>query len=58
VVGRLEGDREAALGWVDIRRDSYTEEDRGFMLGEPADSDERDPQYLRHAEVAIQPLRC
>ncbi|HKJ70749.1 MAG TPA: form I ribulose bisphosphate carboxylase large subunit [Gammaproteobacteria bacterium] len=28
VVGKLEGDREATLGWIDIMRDSYIEEDR------------------------------
>ena len=28
VVGKLEGDREATLGWIDIMRDSYIKEDR------------------------------
>ncbi len=28
VVGKLEGDREATLGWIDIMRDKYNKEDR------------------------------
>ena len=28
VVGKLEGDREATLGWIDIMRDSFIKEDR------------------------------
>jgi ribulose-bisphosphate carboxylase large chain len=28
VVGKLEGDREATLGWIDLMRDSYIKEDR------------------------------
>jgi ribulose-bisphosphate carboxylase large chain len=28
VVGKLEGDREATLGWIDIMRDSFVPEDR------------------------------
>jgi ribulose-bisphosphate carboxylase large chain len=28
VVGKLEGDRAATLGWIDLLRDSYIEEDR------------------------------
>ena len=28
VVGKLEGDRDATLGWVDLMRDSYVKEDR------------------------------
>src|SRR3569833_43156 len=28
VVGKLEGDREATLGWIDIKRDSFIMEDR------------------------------
>ncbi len=28
VVGKLEGDRDATLGWIDIMRDSYVKEDR------------------------------
>ncbi len=28
VVGKLEGDREATLGWIDIMRDKYIKEDR------------------------------
>jgi ribulose-bisphosphate carboxylase large chain len=28
VVGKLEGDRDATLGWIDIMRDSYIKEDR------------------------------
>ena len=34
VVGKLEGDRAATLGWIDIMRDSYIKEDRsrGIMF--------------------------
>ncbi|MFA9460708.1 form I ribulose bisphosphate carboxylase large subunit [Thiohalorhabdus methylotrophus] len=32
VVGKLEGDREATLGWIDIMRDSFIEEDRSRGL--------------------------
>lgn len=34
VVGKLEGDREATLGWIDIMRDSFIAEDRarGIMF--------------------------
>jgi len=34
VVGKLEGDREATLGWIDIMRDSFIKEDRsrGIMF--------------------------
>ncbi|MFP4132251.1 MAG: form I ribulose bisphosphate carboxylase large subunit [Pseudomonadota bacterium] len=28
VVGKLEGDRDATLGWIDLLRDSYVKEDR------------------------------
>jgi len=28
VVGKLEGDRDATLGWIDIMRDSFIKEDR------------------------------
>jgi ribulose-bisphosphate carboxylase large chain len=28
VVGKLEGDREATLGWIDLMRESYVKEDR------------------------------
>src|SRR3569833_4406593 len=28
VVGKLEGEREATLGWIDIMRDSFIKEDR------------------------------
>jgi ribulose-bisphosphate carboxylase large chain len=29
VVGKLEGDREATLGWIDLMRESFVPEDRG-----------------------------
>jgi len=29
VVGKLEGDREATLGWIDLLRESYVKENRG-----------------------------
>ncbi|WP_456377422.1 form I ribulose bisphosphate carboxylase large subunit [Thiolapillus sp.] len=34
VVGKLEGDRDATLGWIDLMRDSYIKEDRsrGIMF--------------------------
>ena len=32
VVGKLEGDRDATLGWIDLLRDSYIEEDRSRGL--------------------------
>jgi ribulose-bisphosphate carboxylase large chain len=32
VVGKLEGDRKATLGWIDLMRESYIEEDRSRGL--------------------------